>query len=374
MEHINETLEGLLLNESLVNNVTENFNDVAESDYHLPQWILNFYFGFICLGCAVDLIFVSALIRSKRSGTLSLVLQISAVDAISPFIAAIEILTLNNHTWIFSHNTCLIYNGLEILINSLTLWLIICLNFHVISLWNMHKSNTAKKNTNPLTSCGDESNECLVTNREHSSNRILNIDYRKRKNDVAIVIPTILIWFFCISLSIPNFTLSSILKMKQQHTICAIIDNFYGYILQILLLVFKVLLPIPLILFSLIVSIIKLTKTSLKDIDTMLTKDFVEIRDLLIFCIALTILYLATSFQRNLFHFLHINSHSFSTNSSEIFKVPPLYNNQLSAWNNMSLTMLHYSCNMLRALLCLCMLPKFRGLIKNRIFFCSTKD
>nr|XP_023025796.1 uncharacterized protein LOC111513809 [Leptinotarsa decemlineata] len=369
MEQIDNSTFHVFLNESSVND-----SDIfQEPGPILEDWVINLYFGFICLGCIADLFYILALMRCKRNGTLSLVLQISTIDAFTPFVAATEILTTNNKTWIFSQDLCPLYNGTEILINSLTLWLIICFNFHVISLWNMYRHDSIKKNKNPLTSCGDDSDECLVTKRENA-NRVLNIDYRRRKNDVSVIIPTIMVWFFCVSLSIPNFTLSSTLRMKRKYTICAIIDNFYGHILQVLLLVFRVLLPIPLLLFSLIISAIKLTRTSLKDIDTILTSDFVKIRGLLIFCIALSILYLTTSFQRNVFHFMHINSHSFSDNTSEIFKVPPLYNNQLSTSNNISLTMLHYSCNTFRALLCFFLLPKFRDLVKSKIFVCCKTE
>lgn len=312
-------------------------------------------------------LFYLILIQTSFTGTFSIILHVTALDAVTPFLAAIEILTINNKTWIFSQNMCPIYNGAEILINCLQLWLIICINFHVISLWNLHQNESNQKTKNPLTCCQDESNECLVSRRE--STRVINIDYRRRKEDISVAIPCILIWFFCLSLSIPNFTLSSTLRTKQDHVICAVVDNYYGHLIQILILVFRVILPFPLLLFSLICIILKLTKSSLTEIKNILTKDFSEIRVLLIFCICLTVLYMCTSFQRSLFHFLHISSEDFY-NSTETFKVPPLYNTQLNISNNMSLTMLHYSCNSLRAVLLFYLLPKFKDLLRKKVFVC----
>ncbi|KAJ8933167.1 hypothetical protein NQ314_014174 [Rhamnusium bicolor] len=193
MEQTNGTYEEFLLTENATNvSLSEVF---GETDYFVPQWIIYSYFVFIALGSAVNLIHCLALVRCRRNGTLSLVMQLSAVDFLSPYVAVVEILTLSKQMWSFSPENCPFFSGVEILINSLALWFIICLNFHVISLWNLHKNEIENKNKNPLTSCQDESSECLVTKKENA-NRTLNIDYRKRKNDISVIIPTILIWFF----------------------------------------------------------------------------------------------------------------------------------------------------------------------------------
>lgn len=295
-------------------------------------------------------------------------MQICIVDALSPYAAALEILAIHAQSWIFPYEACPFYNGSEILINTLIIWLIICLNFHGVSIWNLQKKQIRTNGRNPLTTCDEEATEeCLVTKREH---RIININYGKRKSDISIIIPTLLIWFFCISLSIPNFVLSSTLKIKTGQTLCAIVDNFYGYIAQIMLVLFRVVLPIPLLLFTFVLIIIKLSKTSNEDIDNILTKEFVEIRSLLIYCVAINVLFILTSFQRNLFYVLHLISHSFNDNTAAIFKLPPLYNNQLNVYHNVGLAMLHYSSNTFRVLLCFLFLPKFWDLIKNKVFIC----
>ncbi|KAJ8960184.1 hypothetical protein NQ318_003907 [Aromia moschata] len=337
MERANETSGETLLNGTDRNNAwnasVENFDD---TESFVPQWTIYAYFVLVSSGAVINLIYCLALMRCRRNGTLSLIMQLCATDFLFLYMAAIEVFSLHNHTWIFSPDICPLFNGVETLVNSLTLWFIICLNFHVISLWNLHKNDVQKKNKNPLTSCKDESDECLV--RRNENNRTLNIDYRKRKNDVSVILPTLLIWFFCVSLSIPNFALSLTMKINGNYTVCAIADNLYGHILQRLLLILRVLLPMVLLLFALIVLIKKLANTSRKD--------------------------------RNILHFLNLISHDFNKNTAVIFRMPPLYDNGLNSTKSVYLVMLHYSGTTVRAFLYIYLLPKFTHLVRDRIFVC----
>lgn len=295
------------------------------------------------------------------------------VDFLSPYVIAVEILTLNNQTWIFPSDSCPIFNGIEVLVNALVIWFIICLNFHVISVWNLYRNEVEKKNANPLTSCQDESNECLVTKKENT-NRTLNIDYQKRRNDISVIIPVILIIFVCFSLSIPNFALSSTLPVNGNETVCVIMDHFYGHTLQKLLFMFRILVPVALQLFTLVVLIVKLAQTSPKDIDNLLMQKCTEIRGLLLCCIVLTVSYVITSYQRNIFNFLHIMSYDFGKSTSKVFKVPPLHNDQLNVGSSVYLSMLHYSGITCRAFLYVFVLPKFQTLVKSKIFVCCQAE
>lgn len=306
------------------------------------------------------------------SGALTLIMQLCMVDFLSPYVIVVEILTLNNQIWTLSSDNCPLFNGIEVLVNSLIVWFIICLNFHVISIWNLYRNEVEKKNANPLTSCQDESNECLVTKKENT--RTLNIDYQKRKSDISVAIPAILIIFVCFSLSIPNFALSSTLPENTNSTICVIMDHFYGHTLQKLLFMFRILVPVALQLFTLIILIVKLIQTSPKDIDNLLMQKCAEIRGLLLCCIILTILYLATSYQRNLLHFLHIVAYDFGESTTKVFKVPPLYNEKLNAASSVYLSMLHYGGITCRAFLYIFVLPKFQSLVKSKIFVCCKTE
>lgn len=324
---------------------------------------------------------------SPVSGTLSLILQLSLVDVASLYVAITEILTLNKQTWSFSSDLCPLYKGTEILINSLTLYLIVAVNFHVISLWNLHEWDIGKSSRNPLTTTttlatspsssfgahrnNDDSNECLVTKQE---NRIVTIDYRKRQNDVSVVFPIIFVWFVGLSLSIPSYTLSSTLRLDVNCTLCAIIDVYYGRVLQYLLLVFKIIVPVALLMLSLVLLVVKLCHTSKQDIETVLTKKFCEIRLLLIFGISMTVLYGFTSLPRQFLHVAHIVSYQFDDNSVDNFKMPPLFNNYMyNSASSVYCALLYYSGAVFRALLYLFVLPKFRYLVRSKIFICCAE-
>ncbi|XP_044264025.1 uncharacterized protein LOC123010907 [Tribolium madens] len=356
-------------NVTVFDNFTNNFNGTTSQE-QTQEWIVAAYFALQACGGVLNVLHILALIRSRRNGILSLILQISLVDLGSLYVGVTEILTLRHQSWYLSPEFCPFFKGTEVLVNTLTIYLIICFNFHVISLWNLHEIQGKKTNKNPLTSCDkDDSNECLVAKQENA-NRLVTIDYSKRKDDVSIVFPIIFVWIVSLSLSVPNFTLSSTLKLKQNYTLCAVIDSYYGQVLQHSLVIFKIALPVLLLFLSLIILTIKLTQTSTSDIENVLTKKMCEIRKLLIFGIVITIAYFLTSFQRQFLHFIHVISHTFAKNTVNNFKMPPLYNSYLNKTNITYLAMLHYFGCSLRSLLCLALLPKFPYLVRSKILIC----
>lgn len=258
---------------------------------------------------------------------------------------------------------------MEILTNALITYLIICLNFHIISLWNLHKYEVRQEN-NPLTSCRDDSDECLVTKNENS-NRSVHIDYRKRRNDVSVVFPSIFTWFICISLSIPSFTLSTTLSIDENYTICGIVDNFYGEIMQKLLLIFKIVIPLPLLIFSVILLLLKICKTTKNQINTSLANKFEEIRLLLIFCLMITVCFLLTSFQRHYFYINYFFELTFDKTVT-CFRAPPLFNTHVDSRVNLYSSMLHYSSSSIRGSLYFYLVPKFRQLLRKKLFCYNT--
>lgn len=240
----------------------------------------------------------------------------------------------------------------------------------MISITNLYLYELRKSAKNPLTSCSDdESNECLVRRSDCSTNRCITIDYRKRKEDVTVILPSLLVWFTSLSLSIPDYTLSSTIRTNNDITICAILDLYYGKLLQILLLIFRVVIPLPLLTLSLFIMLWKLyqSKYSQRILENILTNKPYNVRQLLIFNIVLTLCYLLTSFQRHYFYITHTINQKFSNESIDSFKVPPLHNITNSEDVNFILSMLHYSSIVTRCLLYIFLLPKFGTMIKNKL-------
>lgn len=305
-----------------------------------------------------------------------MILQIAAVDLLTTFVIVLELLSLQKDSWTFSTDLCPLYSGSEILLNSLTVYLLICLNFHVISVWNLYVHQISKGNKNPLTSCDDdESNECLVKKNETpTSSRSLTIDYRRKKNDVAVIFPSLLVWFICLSLSIPEYTLSSTIKVKNiayNSTICIVIDTHYGQLLQNLLFIFRVLIPVPLIFSSFFLLLYKLYQSRITN--TTLCKNLERIKKLVLLCVVLSATYFVISLPRNILYVLHIKLQEVPGNSIDSFKSPPLYNPYVTSYQSVLLSMLHYSGVVLRTIIYMRFLPTFWKVI-NRKFFKKLKE
>lgn len=299
-----------------------------------------------------------------NSGVLWIILQLALIDAASVYVAITEVCCLNRHNWIFSTEICPFFLGSEVLTNTLIGYLLICFNFHVISLWNLHVFERQKSGKNPLTTYNDESNECLVSKAE---NRNVTIDYRKRKHDVSVIFPVILVWFVGLSLSVPEFTLSSTLKYNKRFMLCTIIDVYYGRLLQILLVVFRVIIPVPLFLLSGVIVAIKLCQSRRleKDVNHVLTKKAFKIEAFLVFALVLSLTHISSSFQRELFYLMHVFKQP--TDDISAFMTPPLYNSYLSNRTSTYLSMLNYIASTTRPFLYLFLLPKFKNFIRSKI-------
>lgn len=306
---------------------------------------------------------------------MTLVLQISLVDVISSFVACLEVLSVKVQSWNFPADICPVFTGTEVLVNALTLYLIIAFNFHVISIMNLHIFEMQESSKNPFTSCeDDESNECLVRKLECTTRptRNMTIDYRKRKHDISVIIPSILVWLVCLSLSIPEFTLSSTIKTKGNSTLCTIVDLYHGKLCQNLLIVFRVFIPTPLLALSLFIMLWKLyqSKFSQRILENILTKKSYNVQQILIFSIILTLTYFVTSFIRQYLYVMNVLTQKFSIDSIDSFKIPPIHNIRVSYETNTYLSVLHYSAMFVRSLLYVLFLPKFATLIKSTLLPC----
>ncbi|XP_060527237.1 uncharacterized protein LOC132702546 isoform X2 [Cylas formicarius] len=305
------------------NYVTQKYGHACVSVFQ--QWIIYVYLAFFSVGCFTNFVQSLLLIARGRNGLMSIILQISIADILLYFVGAIEILSSYHCTWRYSTHGCVAFKGAEILGNTLVPYLIVCLNFHVISLWNLHKFEARKNCKNPLTS-GKEDDECLVAKDEN--NRTLTIDYRKRKNDVSVIFPLIFVWFICLSISVPYFLFSTTVNDGDKIS-CVVVENSYGTILHSLILLFSFVLPYALVFSSLVLLLFKLSKTSQKDIDNVVTKQFEEIRKLLIFCALFSIVYMFISLQ---------------------------------------------SGSAFRWVICFYMIPHFRETILSKLYICRNKD
>ncbi|XP_017785094.1 PREDICTED: uncharacterized protein LOC108568485 [Nicrophorus vespilloides] len=340
--------------------------DVANGTYadlsylDVNTLILLTYLGNVAFGALMNsLAFLAILRNKKRNGTLSVILQISAADVASTCVCFLEIWSLRSDTWRFPSELCPMFSGFEVLLNTLTLYLIITLNFHTISLCNL---KVERKTRNPLTSC-ESSNECLVRDSRNTS--------ESRKQEVSVIIPCVLVWFICISLSIPQFTLSSVMTLKGNYSICTVADAYYNVILQESLMLFRVFIPLCLLAISTLLVAWKSYEFSRKNtFQNIFMKKADNVLYYLIFCLFLNSTYILTSVQRLALTSMH-TLNSASGDVLDTYKMPPLFNNVVDYWNIWS-TMLHYSGTFFRFIIYVLLLPKFKALFCNKILMCFT--
>lgn len=289
-----------------------------------------------------------------------------------------EIWAINNNQWTFSPTLCSIYFGTEVLVNTFILYCTICINFHITSTLNLHFYQVQRDNKNPLTSnlASDESEECLVARSENLSlNRNVIIDYSRKKKYVSIIFPSILVWFVCLSLSVPQYTLSNTVSLRGNYTLCTILDYNYRELLQNLLMLFRIAIPLPLLMISLFVLIkqflqIKYGSGSLSQ--NLLSRKIEELQTLLAFGICLTFVYLMTSLQRQVFYSLHIVEQEFGKISS--FEMLPLSNNACSNLVNLVSAMIHYGSGLLRIVVFVHCLPELNNVFRIKKMFVLCYD
>lgn len=300
----------------------------------------------------------------------------AALDVVSIYVGLAETWTLNQRTWIFPVKLCSFYLASEVLLNTFILYQTICLNFHIISTVNLRLHHIEKDNKNPLQryNSNDESEQCLVTTSEsQTANRNVVIDYRRKKSDLSIVFPSILVWFICLSISVPQYTLSQAINISNNCTLCTIIDIHYRQLLQNLLMVFRTAVPLPLLLLLLLVLIKKLYeyKFSNRKSENLLTRKMHNVQLLLMLGFCLTLVYLVMSVQRQLFHLLHtLNQDVNSDNSINSFKMPPLENITCSYLTNIISAMVHYGSSTFRGMIYVAILPEVRNSYCFRRLLC----
>ncbi|KAL1513546.1 hypothetical protein ABEB36_002946 [Hypothenemus hampei] len=333
----------------------------VEDNGENAKWILYLFIIFFISGTCVNFIETVALLTCKKKNGVSIIIsQINVSDVLLFLVAVLEFLNANSQRWKFNTQTCMLYNGTELLANTLIIYLQICLNFHVVTYWNLYDVETVKNNRNPLTTFNEGlSSECLVATSE---NRTITINYRKRKNDVPVMLPILFIWILCLSVSMPKYFLSSIIE--QQRTLCVILQNDNGKMLYFMVVLFCVSFPCALLLVTLFMLIYKFVTISKKEIDNGLTKQFEEIRRYLLSCILLSLFYILTSYHK---HFFEMHETFRELPYTKVF-----YYSNFS--NNVYPLILNYCGSCFRGFIWYFLVPNVKQAINTKLLICGNKD
>ncbi|KAK4885573.1 hypothetical protein RN001_001844 [Aquatica leii] len=362
-----------------MNNSTEIIININSDTF--PLWFIICYCVFIFLGFILNLCISVQLVQQKQKGAFSSILQLSVVDCLSTFIAVLEVWSINKQSWTFSTTLCLIFSGGEVLINTFIFYNIICLNFHIISSLNLHLNQAHKTKKLQLTSLDDDDSEQFLVDRidDQNCNRNVVIDYRRKKTTIPIAFPLVLVWFVGLSISIPQFTLSTTVIVQNNSTLCTIFDVFYNKLLQDLSMIFRIVVPVPLLLLSLLLLIKKSYQSkhvkSVEDNSIAIHKAE-KMQSLLVLGVSLTIMYIILSLQRLIFYLLHIiTQQTDSNNTTDYFKIPPLENVTCTNFTNILSAMAHYSSSTFRAIVYVLVLPEVRCIfsLKQKLICSNSK-
>lgn len=165
-------------------------------------------------------------------------------DIISTLVIAPELVYINYEDWIFHQKLCSYYLGLNFIAKTASTYFVIAIGMHAISTYNLIiKLQTKKKKNSIENDDKDNRYETTINNKL----RLLIIDYSKKKTNVAVFLPILLIWFLAVSISIPLFVFGEVFYNKEdQRKFCGInnVNQYNNLIMESFLIIIKIIIPI----------------------------------------------------------------------------------------------------------------------------------
>lgn len=210
---------------------------------------------------------------------------------------------------------CSVYLGIESFISTATVYLIVAINLHTISTYNLaiktirreEKFNEEQGRSSIYSSSAsasaDPSQSVLpnddyeVAINHHQQLRSLTIDYSQRKNGISVMLPVIFIWFLSASVSIPLFVFGTILPGMRSSNICGIVsfDADNTQLMQLLMMIVRIAWPTLLLAVTSVCVVLKLYLAKTKIRPCGLEEDVTKILRL---TAVISVSYLLFSMQR----------------------------------------------------------------------------
>ncbi|XP_031619075.1 uncharacterized protein LOC116338135 [Contarinia nasturtii] len=296
-------------------------------------WI--FVVALIGFGIILNILVLVSILNIKRNGTHYLLVQIIIVDVLSLSQVKWELFYVSHRSWLESIEWCPIYLGMDAIISTAQIFLIIALNFHTISTYNLAckkiERNRAKLLHSEMAESDytednfqddefDESDSNCdisittsmaetkpsIASELHGNNqqRSIVIDYStKPKKRISVLLPIILIWLLAISISIPLFSFGRIiptLNRNSNERMCGLVvmDHNSNFLLQVLLIKMRIIVPTLCLLLSTAYVILKLCTAKRQIIDHFIEEEQSEIIAPLKLALSLALTYMLCSVQR----------------------------------------------------------------------------
>lgn len=270
-----------------VQNVTEYVEDLL----YTPAWIIYTYLAVIVGGgFLANAILAGYLSRNRK---LPAVLHLALTDvATLMFLAPYEVIYLSEATgnWIFPNSYCPIFLGLEVLLGTATIYLLIIMNF---STKKASQSDTEERTT-------------------------------------SLKVPLLIIWLLALSLSIPEFYLAEVISPRPEYHICNLPKRAAFFVSA-----FRLGLPIFLLACGLLLTFYRCCENAGQH-EISLT-------------VCLTVTYLIFSLQRSVFAVFY--GKLFPLSGPDAFRTPPLADVIDSPSLTLILALIHYFSSAMRPII-----------------------
>lgn len=258
----------------------------------------------------------------------------------------VEIFYIANRSWLDPIEWCSIYLGVDAFTSTAIVFFIVTLNFHTISTYNLACKTIAKTASKLLqkqpyidvqaiehgevdedemdddefdddddSNCDSEvmeKNHDITTmvkqHYETNEQRSIVIDYSKPKSHVSVLMPIVIVWLLAASMSVPLFLYGRILPSNSRDSnqrICGLVqyEPNNSFLLQILLIKMRIIVPTVCLVLSTIYVIFKLamakrkmTKTSTQlALALVIDEDAIQILKL---ALSLSLTFMLCSLQR----------------------------------------------------------------------------
>lgn len=169
---------------------------------------------------------------------LHFIIQLCVCDMVSLLVAAIELRYMQQLRWTFPAHTCSLYLGLESVCSTATIYMLVALNLHAISTFNLARKTIRREDgqqepkESQYTSLAQipptDNDDYEVTIDDATAAleqpRSLTIDYSQPKKRVQVLFPILFVWFLTASVSTPLFVLGSVLPNERKPLVCGIVN------------------------------------------------------------------------------------------------------------------------------------------------------
>lgn len=225
-----------------------------------------------------------------------------------------EVFYVRHRSWLDPIGLCPIYLGIDVLTDIALVFFIVAFNFHSICTYNQYIANDMQQILEENieddfqddefddfdTSCDSfvEHNQSTSPELQNYSRSIV-IDYGKKKSEISVFQPIIFIWLVAISMCIPFFCFGRIIPSvvrDSNERMCGLIvmDQSNSFILQILLLKMRIIVPS----ICLILSTLYVIKVLLDSNNVLLVETDEDLKQILKLALSLSLTYMLFTMQR----------------------------------------------------------------------------